>query len=584
MSYRRHILSIVLVLLSSPVFAQVTNHEPIDLRKLIKEAVVQGADHVEIPAGVYRCSTEITLAGLTNFEIRAHGVVLVKTKIGGALTISRCANVKVAGLTIDYDPPPFTQGTITAMSADEKTLELEIHAGYPALTPEMLGHCARHYFDATTRLWKEGINYFSKPQLEILASGKIRAVFDRPQTGVKPGDYIAFDQRDLNPNACVSIRDCPGRVELEDITIHAAGALAIVGRYCEDQVIFRRVKVERGPRPSGATEDRLLSSNADGVNFACCRKGPLLDQCDFSFMGDDSLNVHGILLCVVQVISPTRILAAIDNRPSGLLAINQPGDNIDVLAPVSFARVGQTICESIKILPDNADSIRKEAQLNFKSKNSITIYQIDFRQPADFLKAGQWLDFPAINCPGFMVTNSTFHDHRARGLRIQGSHGLVVGNHFERIGSSAIQIGPELKMWRESGWVRDVVVRGNTLKNIGIGGDFTESFCYTPGAIAICARTDVSRPPFPRENEDITIEGNQIDGCPASGIHAYGVKRLVIRDNTIRRTNTGDTSRTGQGFQLSARCAIELEGVSNPVVERNQISENEAPASAGSNQ
>jgi hypothetical protein len=32
--------------------------------------------------------------------------------------ITRCTNVTVRGLTIDYDPLPYTQGRISAISAD----------------------------------------------------------------------------------------------------------------------------------------------------------------------------------------------------------------------------------------------------------------------------------------------------------------------------------------------------------------------------------------------------------------------------------------------------------------------------------
>lgn len=548
----------------------------LDIQALAVQAAAQGKHRVDIPAGTYRVSEPISLKNLKDMEIWATGVLLIKTKVGEALTVSRCKNLKIIGLKFDYDPIPFTQGTIVAVSSDGLQVDFEIHAGYPPLTADMLGTSARHYFDAETRLWKEGINHFTRPKIELLGEKKGRALFDRPQTGVKPGDYLTFDRRKLDKSPCISIRNCPGKVEFEDVTIYAAGGLAIVGRYCEDQVVFRRVKIERGPRPIGATEDRLLSTDADAINFAYCRKGPLLENCDFSFMGDDSLNMHGIALVVLRVVSPTCVLVSRGDGPEDFAKHVRTGDRIDILMPKTFEKLGQAACESFKTMTDSGNIRSEEVAAYFEdfknSKVPPTVFQINFKEPVSYIKTGQWLEFPELNCPGFIVRNSTFHDHRARGLRIMASHGLVEGNRFERIGSAAIQIGPEWQYWREAGWVKDVQVRNNKFKDIGIGGDFTSARCYTPGVISIVSRTDAQSPPYPREQEDIVIEGNEIDGSPASAIHAYGVNRLVISNNIIKRVNTGDVMRTGRDFQLSARHAIELEGVSNPVVNANQLS------------
>ncbi|MFZ4775120.1 MAG: right-handed parallel beta-helix repeat-containing protein [Terrimicrobiaceae bacterium] len=569
------IFSVLLAVFSFP--GAVKGEGMPDIQTLVDAAAAHGQSFVEIPPGIYRIAETLHFEDLKHFEIRAAGVTLVKTTRGEALRILRCSNLKVSGMTFDYAPLPFTQGTITEISPDATFLDFQIHTGYPPVTPEMSAISPRHYFDARTRLWKDDCNYYSCPKLEILETGKVRAKFDRPQTGVKPGDFIALDRRSLEKAACVSIRSCTGRIEFEDVAIHASGGLTFVGRYCEEAVVFRGVKIERGPRPQGATEDRLLSSDADGVNFAYCRKGPVLENCDFSFMGDDSLNVHGALFPVMRVLSPTRILISRGDGPDELEGVFRVGDDMEILAATTFEKIGGVPCASIKKMSSDQGISGSEVARYFpefkNSKKPAAVFQIDFQQPVDFLKPGQWVEFPGLNCPYFAVRNSTFHDHRARGLRIMGSHGVVEGNRFERIGSAAIQIGPEYQYWRESGWVRDVQIRNNTFKDIGFGGDFKGGWCYTPGVISVCARTDSQKPPFPRGNEDVVIDDNTIDGCPASGIHAYGVNRLIIRNNTIRNTNTGDTSHTGEDFQLSARHAIELEGVSNPVIDHNRLPE-----------
>lgn len=549
---------------------------PPDVQALINQATTEGKTQVVIPPGTYRISKPIALRNVQNLEILAKGVEILNTRVGETLTISGCANVKVIGLSIDHEPLPFTQGTITAIGQDRRTMEFELHEGYPLLGPEMLSTSARHFFDGKTRLWKKDANAFNRPKLEVVDGRRGRAVFDRPQNNVEIGDFVAFDRRRVDKSPCISIRSCPGTVVLEDITLYSAGGLAVVGRHCDEQVVFRRFKIERGPRPAGATQDRLLSVDADGINFAYCRKGPLLEDCEFSFMGDDAMNVHGMLLPILRVLSPTSVLVSRGKESDEFSRTIRNGDKIELLRPGTFERIGEAQCKSMTMLPDSKGISNTDVAKYFENlknrEGEPTVFQIDFSEPVDFLGVGQWLEFPDLNCPGFVVRNNYFHDHRARALRIMASDGLVEGNRIERTGAAAIQIGPELQYWREAGWVSNVTIKGNRFHDIGIGGEMVLDSTYALGVISVTARTDTSRPPYPREQDNIVIEGNEIAGSPGSGIHAFGARRISIRDNIISGTNTADSSTAGSKFQLSARLPIELEGVSDPVVENNKIS------------
>jgi hypothetical protein len=107
-----------------------------DLQGFIVNALKSGARHVVVPPGRYRVSPRnrehLVLRGLRDVEIIADGVEMVCTETTRALTISRCTNVVLRGLVIDYDPLPFTQGRITAISADRQKYAVELFDGYPA--------------------------------------------------------------------------------------------------------------------------------------------------------------------------------------------------------------------------------------------------------------------------------------------------------------------------------------------------------------------------------------------------------------------------------------------------------------------
>jgi hypothetical protein len=60
---------------------------------------------------------------------------MICTETTRAITITRCTNVTLRGLKIDYDPLPYTQGRIVAISADRQVYEVELFEGVPLCKP-----------------------------------------------------------------------------------------------------------------------------------------------------------------------------------------------------------------------------------------------------------------------------------------------------------------------------------------------------------------------------------------------------------------------------------------------------------------
>ncbi|MBI5833998.1 MAG: hypothetical protein HZB16_17025, partial [Armatimonadetes bacterium] len=85
-----------------------------EFRDLVSAAIAAKATRVVIPPGVYRGGPEgngachLVWRGIANLEIVADGVTLVCTKPTRALGLDHCRDVTIRGLTIDYDPLPFT--------------------------------------------------------------------------------------------------------------------------------------------------------------------------------------------------------------------------------------------------------------------------------------------------------------------------------------------------------------------------------------------------------------------------------------------------------------------------------------------
>jgi len=71
-------------------------------------------------------------------------------------------------------------------------------------------------------------------------------------------------------------------------------------------MVLKNVSIVPGPRPAGATTDRLVSTNSDGTHFITVERGPTIQDCTFANTSDDAVNVHGFYYYVVQKTAPRR--------------------------------------------------------------------------------------------------------------------------------------------------------------------------------------------------------------------------------------------------------------------------------------
>jgi parallel beta-helix repeat protein len=213
-------------------------------------------------------------------------------------------------------------------------------------------------------------------------------------------------------------------------------------------------------------------------------------------------------------------------------------------------------------------AIEKVWPRNTKGRGTVFRLVLDAPLAA---QAGDFLDLPGNNAPGFTIRNCEFTDHRARGLRLMACDGLVEHNVFRRLKHSAITIGAEYNFWREAGWVENVVVRDNDIEDVGRDASMLKRNAYSKGAINVFVHIekDSSAPVWPG-NQDLVIENNTIRDCPAPGIRLLGARNVTVRGNHIDHTGyrTGDDG-SGQ--------AIEILHSENVAVGQNEITDTGIP-------
>jgi hypothetical protein len=99
------------------------------------------------------------------------------------------------------------------------------------------------------------------------------------------------------------------------------------------------VVVVPGPKPAGATADRLVCTNSDGSHFIAVERGPSIDDCTFSNTNDDAVNVHGFYVFVLEKTGVRRYRVS-PKWDIGLVAV--AADEVESCEQASFRSLGRT--------------------------------------------------------------------------------------------------------------------------------------------------------------------------------------------------------------------------------------------------
>jgi hypothetical protein len=290
-----------LLLLSAPSVRAADERTDGDLPTIVQKQLDAGAKKVVVPLGHYRLKpthgVHWRLSGLKDVEIVAHGVEMVCTETRQAVRVEDCTNLKLSGLTIDYDPLPFTQGTITGLAEDHSWIEFTVLDGYPVNDLEQR---VEIYDPATGQLRREMPPL--APGFEQI-SPRIFRVHKRPGLRFNPeedterlGDYLVTNNG-FPANAtghCVELQHC-SQVTLEDITVFASPIFGFLEAEC-DTTTYRRCHIDRrSPEadPVKRAAPRMRSLNADAFHSVGALHGPHIEGCVARYQGDDCVNIHG---------------------------------------------------------------------------------------------------------------------------------------------------------------------------------------------------------------------------------------------------------------------------------------------------
>jgi hypothetical protein len=414
----------------------------------------------------------IILLHATNVLVNGNGCkILITNPRIGFLDVNRCSNILVQGFTVDYDPLPFTQGTVTHnfyTSNDvpkEKAFEFVVDAGYPAPTNA-------NYIDAnavsTALRWGMVMDpahpgrvavgaysqcyYTNVVQTNGNGAFKVYLSSAGQVSTIQPGDLWCMISR---WNTSIDFQSFESyQVTFLNNTNYAAAGESYVGQYsplsCElnDQIQF-------GPPPAGATAPRRRTSNSDGGLFIESRIGPWVQGCNFIGLSDDTANA-----CLNPFL--------ITNAPA------LPTDTFAVFKNSSSDGTPSSLIPFEACIGDTFDFFNATNGVVFDraTVTAVSLPNITFDHPITNVVSGTYdtntllvnenLNTSAVYL-GNQFSNSAFHGIYCRAHNILIAHNTVSGIGYNAITALPLIVNNFLDLFLPT----NVVIMDNVLSDCG---------------------------------------------------------------------------------------------------------------------
>ena len=536
-----------------------------------------GSLHIVFNLGrnaIYRINRPLAFKELHGFEINGNGAQLINTTRGPTMTISRSSHVTVRDLTIDYDPLPFTQGTIAAFDKTAVQITVKVDAGYPD-DPAFLATITDGFFkvmDRGTKALKAGARDFLTPaKVERISPGLIKVQLRwsandcfPSQLPVAVGDTVAI----TNGSAHAIVVDGSDATSFVDVKLLASPGMGISENGGAGSMLLQKVSVVPGPRPKGAAADRLVSTNSDGSHFIAVARGPSMEDCRFANTSDDAVNVHGFYYYVIEKPAARRYLLT----PKWDIGLGA-GDEIESCDHTTFRSLGRSRIE--QFTKRHAPELRSKIAPIWKNRSPTTqpdlIYDVVLQHDLP-LKVGDAVTSLSRIGAGTAIRRCSFH--ACGHVVVKAPNTVVEDCQFTYSSTIALQAGSDIGFWSESGFAENLVFRNNRFTHSMTGANALTAGSGALGAITIGMSYPDGMKGFQNnfQNRNVTIESNHIDESYVYAIFAGNADGVRISGNSIGRTFIRGTAYdAGQIYGIKPDSAIFIGRSRNVEIGNNTV-------------
>lgn len=262
----------------------------------------------------------IVFQSAKNLTIEGNGSTIVNHPDNRTLVLYRCEDVVLRNITLDMDPPPFTQGRIQSIDVGGSRAEVLIDPSYllPATGTTFADNTSNDVmlYRRATRDPVGGV-FSRKTEVVDLGNRVYRLAFRNSslvQSAVV-GDFVTIktagegtdlrtpDGSYIATAAALIHVQFSDRVTLEGVTSYASPGMTVRAT-SSDSLVIRRFALLRKPGTN-----RLIGSNKDGLHLKYFRLPPVIEDSRFEAGMDDTINLSQPPCRVVTILAQNRVEA-----------------------------------------------------------------------------------------------------------------------------------------------------------------------------------------------------------------------------------------------------------------------------------
>lgn len=492
-----------------------------DICRVMQEAIRQGVTQYRFSAGVYRVNAEtvnvFAFDHRNHIEIDGDNAVLLFYGIVRPFVFSDCRHIRIKGIRIDWEEPPFTHAVILDNDGKRFLVDVPDSAGKPLKSFEAFTE-----FDPETKAPRRNGNdiYWDLDAIRHLSGNRYEITFKHRHEPAPPGTlavlrHVLYDYDGFTFYHCAD-------VSFTDVGIHCTAGMGVCG-YDSDGFRFQKIRIAP-PRGS----DRLMSTVADGLHLMNCSGLVTVEDSEFAYTGDDAFNAHGFLLKVQEMDGDTFTVV----HPRGYHLLPQVGDRVEITQPHTMSIKGTA-------------GVRGAAQTD--QGVSLTLDDLDCS-----VEQGDYIANASRNVE-LVFRRNIVRNKRCRGILVQTRNVLVEDNLFENNSGGGVLVYSEDFAFWESISARNVVIRRNRFR----GNNFAQGRCE--GDITVTVYTDGYALGAAGVHKDIVIMDNRIEDTGNCGIYIGCAENVRIQNNVIAAASNPTSAARNSGIQLQKSRNIVLQ-------------------------
>lgn len=467
----------------------------------------------------------LNIVGKKNIVLDGNGAEFIFHGRIAPFYLNGSESIHFKNITIDWEVPYNAQATVLQVTDDYVDLQIDTET-YPfsivedkfvfegEYHPMPVCECYANLFDGRThdivyrtRDMALGRELFTAPK-EMLDENTVRVHYHSPYKA-EPGTILLFHLATYLSNG-FWVEDCED-FSLENMTFYHTLSCALYAIRTHD-IGLKNVKII-----SNEEKGRVFSTIADATHYIGCTGTILYDGCEFSGSGDDGMNIHGMYMPVSEIVDDNTVRIVPTSRDAGV----RKGEKIWVVDTLSMQRMTEfDVCDMKRIAG---------------TRDYLIVFDEDI---SGFIKAGDILENASAN-PSLIVRNCRFlKKNRARSILVTTPEKVLIENNYFNTSGAAILIEGDIRLWYESGGIKDVTVRNNVFENCYSSGDnITDApWGWGEGVISLSPSFLPTGPDDGRYHRNISIENNIFKQFDYNVLFARSVDGIRFVNNELIRT------------------------------------------------